>query len=334
MKQFNLSLTRAKFESLISDLVNEAVSHIDTVLKESGKNKNDIKEIVMVGGSIRIPLMQEKVKSFFNNKELNKSVNPDEVVAVGAAIQGAVLKGDVKDVLLLDVAPLSIGIETSGSIMTKMVEKGTTIPVKKTQIFSTYEDNQNAVDIRVGQGESELFQSNKILGNFRLDGIPAARRGTPQIEISFDIDANGILTVTALEKGSGKKQNITITGSSGLSKEEIDKMVHDAEQDNIKNKNKVDAIKKRNELDSLVYQIKDASKEQNIDTSSVPGLDDILIKGEQLVKGQSEDKSEIENTISKLNDLFNSLKNMSSNCSGGNCSAGKKNEDVIDAEVE
>jgi len=227
-KHLVIKLTRAKFESLIEDLVEKTITKIDEVLKESGLNKNEIKEIVMVGGSTRVPLVQERVKAFFG-KELNKSVNPDEVVALGAAIQGGVLTGDVKDVLLLDVTPLSLGIETLGGVTTKIIEKGTTIPAKKSQIFSTAEDNQPAVSIHVVQGEREFAKDNKSLGMFELSGIAPAPRGVPQIEVTFDIDANGILTVSAQDKATGKSQEIKITGSSGLSEEEIQKMVQEAE---------------------------------------------------------------------------------------------------------
>ena len=212
-KHLVTKITRAKFESLIGDLVASTIKTVQSVLKDAGLSTSDISEIVMVGGSTRIPLVQEEMKKFFG-KELNKSVNPDEVVALGAAIQGGVLAGDVKDVLLLDVTPLSLGIETLGGVTTKVIEKGTTIPAKKSQIFSTAEDNQPAVSIHVLQGEREFSKDNKSLGMFELRDIPAAPRGVPQIEVTFDIDANGILTVSASDKGTGKSQEIKITGSS------------------------------------------------------------------------------------------------------------------------
>ncbi len=222
-------LTRAKFEAMTDDLSKETIEHIKVALKEAGLSTGEIKEIVMVGGSTRIPKVQQMVKEYFG-KDLHKGVNPDEVVAAGAAIQGGVLRGDVKDVLLLDVTPLSLGIETLGGVMTKLIEKGTTIPVKKSQTFSTAEDNQPAVTIHVIQGEREFGKDNKSLGMFELGGIVPAPRGTPQIEVTFDIDANGILNVSAKDKATGKENNITISGSSGLSEEEINKMVQDAEE--------------------------------------------------------------------------------------------------------
>ena len=227
-KHLMKTITRAKFESMIDSLVDETISTLKKVVSDAGLSMNDIKEVVMVGGSTRVPLVQEEVKKAFG-KELNKSVNPDEVVAIGAAIQGAVIKGDVKDVLLLDVTPLSLGIETLGGVMTKIIEKGTTIPTKKSQTFSTAEDNQSAVTINVLQGEREFAKDNKSLGNFNLEGIMPAPRGVPQIEVEFNIDANGILTVSAKDKATGKATDIRITGSSGLSDAEIDKMVKDAE---------------------------------------------------------------------------------------------------------
>ena len=253
-------LTRAKFEGMIDSLVGETITKINEVIKDAGLSKSDIKEVVMVGGSTRVPLVQEEVKKAFG-KELNKSVNPDEVVAIGAAIQGAVIKGDVKDVLLLDVTPLSLGIETLGGVMTKIIEKGTTIPTKKSQVFSTAEDNQSAVTIMVLQGEREFARDNKSLGNFNLEGIPAAPRGVPQIEVEFDIDANGILTVSAKDKATGKAQNITISGSSGLSEDEINSMVKDAELHKEEDKKRKDAVEARNQADALVHQTEKSMSE-------------------------------------------------------------------------
>jgi len=252
-KHLVTKITRAKFESLIGDLVASTIKTVESVLKDAGLSKSDINELVMVGGSTRIPLVQEEMKKFFA-KELNKSVNPDEVVALGAAIQGGVLAGDVKDVLLLDVTPLSLGIETLGGVTTKVIEKGTTIPAKKSQVFSTAEDNQPAVSIHVLQGEREFSKDNKSLGMFELRDVPAAPRGVPQIEVTFDIDANGILTVTAADKGTGKSQEIKITGSSGLSDEEIEKMVQDAEANKAEDEKRKEIVETRNQADALVHQ--------------------------------------------------------------------------------
>ena len=252
-KHLMKTITRAKFESMIDSLVDETISTLKKVVSDAGLSMNDIKEVVMVGGSTRVPLVQEEVKKAFG-KELNKSVNPDEVVAIGAAIQGAVIKGDVKDVLLLDVTPLSLGIETLGGVMTKIIEKGTTIPTKKSQTFSTAEDNQSAVTINVLQGEREFAKDNKSLGNFNLEGIMPAPRGVPQIEVEFNIDANGILTVSAKDKATGKATDIRITGSSGLSDAEIDKMVKDAELHKEEDNKRKETVEARNQADSIAHQ--------------------------------------------------------------------------------
>jgi molecular chaperone DnaK len=324
-------LTRAKFEGLIDERTKEVSKHINQALKEANLENSDINEVIMVGGSTRIPLVQETVSKLFNGKTLNKTVNPDEVVAIGASIQGGVLKGDVKDVLLLDVTPLSLGIETAGEIMTVLVEKGTTIPVKKSMIFSTAQDNQPAVSVRIAQGENELFNKNKLLGNFDLQGIPPAPRGVPQIEITLDVDANGVLNVSAQDKGTGIEQKIVISNSSGLSEDEIQRMIQEAEQDNKENAEKIEAIKKRNELDGLVVSIKKSIEEKNIGLETVPGLTEILSKAEKLVQENSEDKSTIENTINELNQLFSSIMQQSSQQTS---QSNKKDDDVIDAEIE
>ena len=331
-------LTRAKFESLIEDLIDETIAKIDFVIKDAGLSKSDINEVVMVGGSTRIPKVQERVKEFIG-KDLNKSVNPDEVVAVGAAIQGGVLKGDVKDVLLLDVTPLSLGIETAGGIATKIVERGVTIPTKKTQVFSTYEDNQPAVSINVLQGERELARDNKSLGRFDLTGIPAAPRGVPQIEVTFDIDANGILTVSAKDKTTGKSQEIKISGSSGLSDSEIEKMVKDAELHKEEDAKKKELIELRNQADSLVYQTRkmlDENKDK-IDSTEVANIESALKELEDALKNESVSKEEIESKIQNLSQKAQSLAQAAQNqAQGGAQNAGKQNkdDDVIDAEVE
>jgi len=259
-KHVNLKLTRAKLEALVSELVERTLEPCKIALKDSGFSAAEINEVVLVGGMTRMPKIVETVKNFFG-KEPNKSVNPDEVVAMGAAIQAGVLQGDVKDVLLLDVTPLSLGIETLGGVSTKLIEKNTTIPTKKSQVFSTAEDNQPAVSIRVLQGEREMASDNKILGNFELVGIPPAARGTPQIEVTFDIDANGIVNVSAKDKGTGKEQKIQIQASGGLSEEEIQKMVKDAEANKEADKKKRESVDARNQADSLVFSTEKSLKE-------------------------------------------------------------------------
>ncbi|QCI28543.1 molecular chaperone DnaK [Caminibacter pacificus] len=334
-------LTRAKFEAMIDDLLQETLTHIDTALKDAGLSKDEIDEIVMVGGSTRIPKVQQLVSDYFNGKKLNKSVNPDEVVALGAAIQAGVLKGDVKDVLLLDVTPLSLGIETLGGVMTKIIEKGTTIPVKKSQVFSTAEDNQTAVTIHVLQGEAELAKDNKSLGQFNLEGIRPAPRGVPQIEVTFDIDANGILNVTARDKDTGKEQKITITGSSTLSEEEIEKMIREAEEANRREKARIEAIKARNELDAVAYQAEKFIKDNKDKLGDVSALEAKIKEAKELIEQQSEDKAKIEQVKSELeSELQKAAQNMAAQ--GGAQGGQQQNQgqnkggddDVIDAEVE
>ena len=259
-KHVNLKFTRAKLEALVADLVERTLEPCKVALKDSGFSAAEINEVVLVGGMTRMPKIAETVKNFFG-KEPNKSVNPDEVVAMGAAIQAGVLQGDVKDVLLLDVTPLSLGIETLGGVSTKLIEKNTTIPTKKSQVFSTAEDNQPAVSIRVLQGEREMASDNKILGNFELVGIPPASRGTPQIEVTFDIDANGIVSVSAKDKGTGKEQKIQIQASGGLSEEEIQKMVKEAEANKEADKKKRETVDARNQADSLIFSTEKSLKE-------------------------------------------------------------------------
>ncbi len=334
-------LTRAKFEAMIDDLLQETLTHIDNALKDAGLTKDEIDEIVMVGGSTRIPKVQQLVSDYFNGKKLNKSVNPDEVVALGAAIQAGVLKGDVKDVLLLDVTPLSLGIETLGGVMTKIIEKGTTIPVKKSQIFSTAEDNQTAVTIHVLQGEAELAKDNKSLGQFNLEGIRPAPRGVPQIEVTFDIDANGILNVTARDKDTGKEQKITITGSSTLSEEEIQRMIKEAEEANKREKARIEAIKARNELDAVAYQAEKFIKDNKDKLGDVSALEAKIAEAKKLIEEQSEDKAKIDSLKAELEaELQKAAQNMAAQ--GGAQQQGQSqnqqnkggDDDVIDAEVE
>ncbi len=338
-KHLVMKLTRAKFESLIEDLVDKTITKIDEVLKESKLSKNEIKEVVMVGGSTRVPLVQEKVKAFFG-KELNKSVNPDEVVAIGAAIQGGVLTGDVKDVLLLDVTPLSLGIETLGGVTTKVIEKGTTIPAKKSQIFSTAEDNQPAVSIHVVQGEREFAKDNKSLGMFELSGIAPAPRGVPQIEVTFDIDANGILTVTAQDKATGKSQEIKITGSSGLSEEEIQKMVQEAEAHKAEDEARKALVEVKNQADAMIHQTKKAISElgDKVEKGLKETAEKVITDLEALIKDDNATKEQIEAKITELNTHAQALAQQSAanNNAGAetNTNAKKDDDDVIDAEVE
>jgi molecular chaperone DnaK len=335
-------LTRAKFESIISDLVDKTKTKIAEVLKQAGLDKSAIDEVVMVGGSTRVPKIQEMVKEYFG-KELNKTVNPDEVVAVGAAIQGGVLKGDVKDVLLLDVTPLSLGIETLGGVMTKVIERGTTIPAKKSQTFSTAEDNQPAVTIHVLQGEREFAKDNKSLGMFELGGIMPAPRGVPQIEVTFDIDANGILNVSAKDKASGKESNIKITGSSGLSEDEINKMVQEAEAHKEEDRKRKEVVEAKNQADALIHQTEKTLAESGDAVSAedkakieaaIKELKDVLAK-------DNVTKDEIEVATRNLTSASHKLAEAMYAKQGGDAGAAqsggsqaKKDDDVIDAEVE
>lgn len=279
-KHLNVSLTRAKFEDLIRDLVEKTRIPCEKALKDAGLSIGDIDEVILVGGSTRIPMVQETVKNIFN-KEPNKSVNPDEAVAMGAAVQGGIIKGDVKDVLLLDVTPLSLGIETEGSVMTVLINRNTTIPTNKKQVFSTAADNQSSVTIRVLQGERKMANDNRELGRFDLVGIPPAPRGVPQIEVSFDIDANGIVHVTAKDLGTGKEQKIRIESSSGLSEDEINRMVQDAEKHAEEDKKKKEEVEAKNNADHMIYQTEKLLKEN----------------GDKL---PASDKSEIESKMSAL----------------------------------
>ena len=337
-----VKLTRAKFEGMISELIDETIEHIKVAMKEADLDTNDIKEIIMVGGSTRVPAAQEAVSKFFGGKSLNKGVNPDEVVAAGAAIQGGVLRGDVKDVLLLDVTPLSLGIETLGGVATKIIEKGTTIPVKKSQIFSTAEDNQPAVSISVVQGEREFAKDNKSLGLFELGDIPAAPRGVPQIEVTFDIDANGILTVSSTDKGTGKSQSITISGSSGLSEEEIEKMVQDAEAHKAEDSERKAMVDLRNQADALIAQTEKSLSEMGdkIEAEEKAKIEAAAADLKEIIKDESATKEQIEEKVKALTEASHKMaEQMYKKEQGGEAGQAdqakkKDDDDVIDAEIE
>ena len=300
-KHLSIKISRAKLESICSDIFNRLLEPCRKAIADAKIEKSQIDEIILVGGSTRIPKVQQIVKDFFN-KELNRSVNPDEVVSVGAAIQGGVLAGEVSDVLLLDVTPLSLGIETLGGVVTKLIERNTTIPSKKSQVFSTAEDNQTAVDIRVFQGEREFARDNKLLGQFKLEGIVTARRGTPQIEVTFDIDANGIVHVSAKDKGTGKEQKITITGNTGVSKEEIEKMVKDAEQHAEADKKARDTVEKKNKLDGMIFEVEKTvtENESKLPVEEVTKVKEALVKAKEVLEKSAENAEELEKATNEL----------------------------------
>ena len=342
-KHVNLKFTRAKLEALVADLVERTLEPCKIALEDSGFSAAEINEVVLVGGMTRMPKIVETVKNFFG-KEPNKSVNPDEVVAMGAAIQGGVLQGDVKDVLLLDVTPLSLGIETLGGVSTKLIDKNTTIPTKKSQVFSTAEDNQPAVSIRVLQGEREMATDNKVLGNFELVGIPSAPRGTPQIEVTFDIDANGIVNVSAKDKGTGKEQKIQIQASGGLSDEEIQKMVKEAEANKEADKKKRESVDARNQADSLIFSTEKSLKEHGnkVSAQEKKSIEDAIVDLKKSLEGtDSEDiKKKTQSLIQvsmKLGEAVykSQQKDQTKNDDPKNKKPDDKNkEDVVDADFE
>jgi molecular chaperone DnaK len=350
-KHLNLKLSRAKLESLVEDLVERTVGPCRTALKDAGLSASQIDEVILVGGMTRMPLVQQKVKEIFG-KEPHKGVNPDEVVAIGAAIQGGVLQGDVKDVLLLDVTPLSLGIETLGGVTTKLIEKNTTVPTKKSQIFSTAADNQPAVSIHVIQGEREMAADNKTIGRFELADIPPAPRGVPQIEVSFDLDANGILSVSAKDLGTGKEQSIKITASSGLTKDEIERMTKDAELHAEEDKRRKELVETRNSADAMIHATEKSLKDlgDKVDSATKASVEKEIANVKQVK--DSDDVATIRSAVEALTQASHKLAELmyqqaakenpdatggaggAGGAGGGGAKAKKNDDDVVDADFE
>ena len=351
-KHLNTKLTRAKFESMVDDLIDRSKDPCMKALKDSGLDAGKIHEAVLVGGSTRVPKVQELVKELFG-KDPHRGVNPDEVVALGAAVQGGVLSGDVKDILLLDVTPLALGIETLGGVTTKLIERNTTIPTRKSEVFSTASDNQPSVEINVNQGEREMAKDNRSIGRFHLDGIPPAPRGVPQVEVTFDIDANGIINVSAKDKGTGKEQKITITDSTGLSEDDIDKMVKDAEANADADKERREKIDVKNQLDSVIYSTEKTIKEnkEKLPEDDVKAAEEALEEAKKHLEGEADEmKAQLEKVNEIAHKLASAMYAQSQPAGGagpeggpeggpqdpGDAGGGEqgKDDDVVDAEFE